>query len=107
MAPFTIDEWIPDYEEIDWAVRWMRYNCSGTPSGMRAEHLRKWLKEDRKTEAEAVMVLETGTETEMGVEKDMEIEKTEADPPALSNFQKVVDVAQAAFQKGCLSEYTK
>ena len=33
----------PDDKEIAWAVRWIFWNRSGSPSGIRAEHLRQWL----------------------------------------------------------------
>ena len=41
--PFSVDDSIPEVEDIDWAVRRFHLNRSGGPSGMRAEHLIQWL----------------------------------------------------------------
>ena len=60
VAPFSINDSIPDEEEIKWEVSHMQYNCSGVPSGMRADHLRKWLKEDQKEEGGAETTMEAG-----------------------------------------------
>ena len=40
---FLVDGYIPEDEEIAWVVHRIFLNCSGGPSGMRAEHLRQWL----------------------------------------------------------------
>ena len=40
--PFLVDDSIPEDEEIAWAVLRLCLNRSGSPSGMRAEHLYQW-----------------------------------------------------------------
>ena len=54
VKPFPVEDSVPMVDEIEWMVRRLRSNCSGGISRMRAEHLRKWLGEDRKEE-EAVV----------------------------------------------------
>ena len=41
--PFLVDDFIPEDEEIAWAVRKICLNRSGGLLGMRDEHLRQWL----------------------------------------------------------------
>ena len=41
--PLLVDDSIPKDEYISWAVRGIRLNRLGGPSGMRVEHLRQWL----------------------------------------------------------------
>ena len=41
--PFKVDNLVPEKAEIEWAMKWLRYNRSGTPSGMKAEHLTIWI----------------------------------------------------------------
>ena len=41
--PLLVDDYIPEDEEIAWAVCRLLLNCLGGPSGMRAEHLHQWL----------------------------------------------------------------
>ena len=41
--PFSVDDGIPEDEDIAWAVRRLCLNRSGGPSVLRAEHLRQWL----------------------------------------------------------------
>ena len=38
-----VDDGIPEDKEIAWALIRLRLNRSGSPSGMRAEHLCQWL----------------------------------------------------------------
>ena len=40
---FPMEDYIPVYEKISWAVYRLHLNHSGGPSGLRAEHLRQWL----------------------------------------------------------------
>ena len=60
VAPFSINNSIPDEEEIEWEVRCLQYNRPRGPSGMISNHLRKWLREANKEEGEAEMVIEAG-----------------------------------------------
>ena len=42
-ASFTVDDYIPSMEDIEWSVYWLRrYHSGGTPC-MRVEHLQYWL----------------------------------------------------------------
>ena len=66
--PFLVDHLITDDEELAWAVDRLHLNCSGGPSGMRAEHLRQWL-----------------------------IAEMRDDSPDATNWLKVVAIVQAAF----------
>jgi hypothetical protein len=43
VAPFEIDDHVPDEREIADTVRLLRWGKSPGPSGTRAEHLREWL----------------------------------------------------------------
>ena len=49
---------VPTKDEIDWLVRQLHNNFSRVPSGMRAEHHKGWLAEDRKEEYTAVKAAE-------------------------------------------------
>ena len=42
---FSVEDSVPDDDKAAEAVRWIRLNHSGVPSGMRVEHLRKWIGE--------------------------------------------------------------
>ena len=52
VEPFPVNYLVPDEEEIECSVKRLCYNHYGEPSGMRAEHLRRWLEEARKAETE-------------------------------------------------------
>ena len=43
-----LDELVPTEENVEWVVRRMRNNRSGSPSIMRAEKLQQWLREAQK-----------------------------------------------------------
>ena len=47
------DELVPTEDNIGWAVRRMRSNCSRGPSWTREEHLQQYLKESWKVEETA------------------------------------------------------
>ena len=73
---------------------------------MRADHLRKWLREARKAQEAAAAAAEEMGETEVGtvtvVEAKAETEATEtamvgAEPQEMSHWKKVVALVQAAF----------
>ena len=44
--PFPMDALVHMEDDIEWAMRRMKSNRSGGPSGMRAEHLHKCLWEE-------------------------------------------------------------
>ena len=43
MAPVEVDDSVPTEDKIEDAVKKLRRNRSGGPSGMRAEHLKGWI----------------------------------------------------------------
>ena len=43
IKPVEVDDSVPTEDEIEEAVKKLRRNRSGGPSGMRAEHLKGWL----------------------------------------------------------------
>ena len=69
VASFPVDYNIPGEEDIDEAVMRMRLNCAGSPSVMRAKHLKMWLRTARQEEE-----------------------------PNPGNWEKVVAIIQAAFR---------
>ena len=48
VQPFLVDDSVPTEDEIEWAVKQLCNNLSGGPSGMRVEHLKRWLATARK-----------------------------------------------------------
>ena len=52
IEPFQMKESVSTEEEIEWVVWKLINNCSGVPSGMRADHIKGCLGEVRKVEAE-------------------------------------------------------
>ena len=50
---FQVEDSVPTEDEIESAVKRFRKFCSGRPSGMRADNLKRWLEEVRKEEAAA------------------------------------------------------
>ena len=73
--PLSVDYGIPEDEEIAWEVRRLLLNRSVSTSGMRSEHLRRWL-----------------------------IAKIQDDSPDATNLLNVVAIVQAAFRDGMLAE---
>ena len=63
MEPFLVDDLVPTEDEIEWAVKGLQNHCSGGPSGIRAEHLKRWLAAARKAAKEETA---TGEETTEG-----------------------------------------
>ena len=53
-------------DDIEWAVKRLRNHRSGGPSGMQAEHLKRWLAESRKAEKEDMAAGEETTEGNKG-----------------------------------------
>ena len=86
----------------------MRANRSRGPSGMRAEHLRRWFREARKAEEGAKVAVEnvgeTEAETATVAEVEAETEATEMTMMEMYHWQKVVALVQAHLQEGRLVE---
>ena len=90
-------------DEIEWAVKRLRNQCSGGPSGMWAKRLKGWLSAARKKEKEEAAAKQekqkegrtmSGPDRNGGEGTDESREKTPAD---VSNWDRVVDLIQTAF----------
>ena len=44
LTPFLVEESIPNEEEVVWAINCLRRNRARDPYGIRAEHLRSWMR---------------------------------------------------------------
>ena len=49
LEPFLVDDSVPTEDEIKWAVKRLHNHRSRGPSGIWAEHLKRWLAEARKS----------------------------------------------------------
>ena len=50
VQPFPVDDSVPTEDYIEWAVARLHNHRSGGASGVRAEHLNRWLVTVRKSE---------------------------------------------------------
>ena len=75
VQPFTVEDSITEEEDIAWVVHKLRLNHSGSPLGMRAEHLRQW-----------------------------RIGTTWDDTRDSTNWQKVVSILQTVLRDGAMAE---
>ena len=48
MEPANIDDSVPTEDEVEEAVKKLRWNRSGVPSGIRAENIKGWLAAARR-----------------------------------------------------------
>ena len=92
VQPFPVNDSVPTEDDTEWAVTRLRNHRSGGPSGMRAEHLKRWLttackSENEKAEQEATSTERAGS-TENGGSSATQLE-TEAD-----NWKMLVDLVQ-------------
>ena len=51
VKPFQVEDLGPTEDEIEWSVRCLHNNRSGSPLGLRVDHHKRWLKEEWKSEA--------------------------------------------------------
>ena len=65
-----VDDSVPTEDEIEGAVKHLRRNRSGGPSGMRAKHLKGWLVAPKSRKREATKEGEGTTDGEEGGLKD-------------------------------------
>ena len=93
-----LDNSVPTDDEIEWAVKLLRNHRSGGLSGMRAEHLKRWLAEARKAAKDETTV---GEETTEGKESTESAESTA--PTEAANLERVVDLVQTVFREGRLA----
>ena len=84
----TIDDSVPTADKVEAAVKKMRRNRAGGPSGIRAENIKGWLAAARRG----------GKATEKGEEK------TAAEAEGEEMWEKVVELTQTAFREGRLAE---
>ena len=63
VKPFQVEDSVPTEDESEWAIRRLMNNRSGGPSGMRTDHIKMWLEEERKAEAAAETAVEDEAET--------------------------------------------
>ena len=101
VQPFLVDNSVPTEDEIEWAVTQLRNHLSRGASGMREEHLKRWLATVQKSEKEAMTTKAmAGTKENRGtMAVQPATEPTEAD-----NWEMVVDLVQTAFGEGKLAE---
>ena len=99
MEPLPVEDLLPTEDEIEWAFKHLRNHRSRGPSGMREEHLKRWLVAARKAEK---------GETTTGAETTEEKETTEftelTEPIEAANWEIVVDLVHTAFREGRLVE---
>ena len=88
VTPSEVDDLVPTEDKIAEALKKLRRNRSGGPSGIRAEHLKWWLAAAKREE----MAEEKGEE------------KTEAEEGGGDLWGKVVEITQTAFREGELAE---
>ena len=50
VQPFPVDDSVSTEDKIEWVVTRLCNHRSGGPSGMRSEHLKRWLAMSRKSE---------------------------------------------------------
>ena len=81
VAPEEVDDLVPMEDEIEDAVKKLRRNRLGRPSGMRANHLQGWLASSNRGKQAA----EKGEEKMEGEEEGGE------------HWEKLVDLVQTAF----------
>ena len=103
VQPFLVDDSVPTEDEIEWVVKRLRKNRSGGPSGMRAEHFKRWIATTRTAEKDREMAAikeEAATTTERAKTGMSEKQKgAESD-----NWTRFVDLVQSVFWEGKLAE---
>ena len=88
VTPSDIYDSVPTEDTISEAVKKLRRNQAGGPSGIRAEHLKGWIAAAKRGQ----MAEEKGEE------------KTEAEEEGRELWRKVVEITQTAFREGKLAE---
>ena len=56
---YPVEDSVPTEDKIKWAVKRLRNHRSGGPSGMWAEHIKGWLREVQKEEADSAKTAAT------------------------------------------------
>ena len=86
-----MDDSVPTEDDIKEAVKHLRRNIYGGALGMRAEHLKGWLTASNQKKQEAAEEGEGKTDDKEG-------------GPTEPHWERLVDLIQAAFREGGLSE---
>ena len=91
VEPVPVDDSVPTEDKIEGAVKHIRRNRSGVPSGMRDEHLKGWLAALKRRKKEVAEEGEGTTDGEEGGSTD-------------TNWERLVDLVQTAFREGRMAE---
>ena len=78
VEPFLVDYSVPTEGEIEWVVKRLRNHRSELPSGMQAEHLKRWLAEARKAAKDKTTAGAETTEDKEAAEFTESTDPTEA-----------------------------
>ena len=87
VRPVPVDDLVPTENEIEEAVKNLRWNRSWCPSGMRSDHLKGWLAASKREKREAVEKGEGKTGGEEG-------------GPTEPHWENLVELIQTSFQEG-------
>ena len=88
MEMTNIDDLVPTEDEVEAAVKKLRRNRAGGPSGIRAENIKGWLAAARRG----------------GAAEEKGKTKTAAEEEGEELWAKVVELTQTAFREGKLAE---
>ena len=89
VEPTNIDDSVPMEDEVEEAVKKLRRNRSGGPSGIRAENIKGWLAAARRG----------------GMAEKQGKTKTAAEEEGEELWGKVVELTQTAFGEGKLARF--
>ena len=101
IQPFPVEDSVPTEDEIKWAVTRLRNHRYGGPSGMRAEHLNRWLATARKSEKEKETAKkeEATTSEKAGRTETGEISAAQKETDT-DKWTRVVELVQSEFREG-------
>ena len=94
---------VPTEDKIKWAVKRLRNHHSGGKSGIRAEHLKRWMataQKAEKSEKEATATARAG----MKENSRTTAIQSETEPMEANNWAMVVDLVQSDVREGKLAE---
>ena len=94
VEPLLVEDLVPTEDKIEWEVKCLRNRRSGGASGMRVEHMKRWLSAARKAEKDATMA--AGVETTEN--KGATVFKTSMEPTEAAKWEMVVELVQTAFR---------
>ena len=97
VQPFQVDDLVPTEDELEWLVTQLCNHRSGGLSGMRAEHLKRWLataRKAKKAETEVTTIVREGMKKNTGT---LAVQ-SETEPKEADNWTMVVDLVQSEFR---------